>query len=157
MANALNRHEGLSPRAFTAAIVRRDAFGPKAIFRVFVAEVDFRVVGYASFLPGYNSDRAIAELWMLDLWVLPRARRQGLGRALVRAVARETVRRRLTCLEWGVRGDNTRARRFYRRLGARIGDARIASLIGRPLRALARQSGLTATNSRQIDDSTRGE
>jgi ribosomal protein S18 acetylase RimI-like enzyme len=137
MANALNRHEGLSPHAFTPAIVRRDAFGPKAAFRAFVVEFEGRVVGYASFLPGYNSDLAIPELWMLDLWVIPPARRRGLGRALVRAVARETVRRRLTCLEWGVRGDNTRARRFYRGLGARLGHTRIASLVGRPLRALA--------------------
>jgi len=138
MANALNRHEGLSPDAFTPAIVRRDAFGPKAAFRVFVAEADGRVAGYASFLPGYNSDLAIPGLWMLDLFVIPAARGRGLGRALVRAVAREAVRRRLTCLEWGVRGDNIRARRFYRGLGARIGQARIASLIGRPLVTLGR-------------------
>ena len=138
MANALNRHEGLSPNAFTPAVVRRDAFGPRAAFRAFVAEADGRVAGYASFLAGYNSDLAIPELWMLDLFVVPTKRGRGLGRALVRAVARETVRRRLTCLEWGVRGDNTRARRFYRGLGARIGRARIASLIGPPLVTLAR-------------------
>ena len=137
MANALNRHEGRGPRAFTPAIVRRDAFGPRAAFRVVVAEIGGRVVGYASFLPGYNSDIAVPELWMLDLFVIPAARGRGLGRALVRTVARETVRRGFTCLEWGVRDDNTRARRFYRRLGARIGSARIASLIGRSLRTLA--------------------
>jgi ribosomal protein S18 acetylase RimI-like enzyme len=54
-------------------------------------------------------------------------------------VAREAIRRRLTCLEWGVRGDNTRARRFYRRLGAAIGDLRIAALIGPALTAVARR------------------
>jgi ribosomal protein S18 acetylase RimI-like enzyme len=36
-----------------------------------------------------------------------------------------------------VRGDNTRAKRFYRRLGARIGNARVAALTGRALTALA--------------------
>lgn len=137
MANALNRHEGLSPSAFTPAIVRRDAFGPKAAFRAVVAEAGGRLVGYASYLRGYNTDLAISELWMLDLFVIASARGRGIGRALVRAVACETVRRGLTCLEWGVRGDNTRARRFYRGLGARIGHTRVASLIGGPLRALA--------------------
>ena len=58
-------------------------------------------------------------------------------RALVTAVAREAVRRRLTCLEWGVRETNAAAQRFYRRLGAHVGHARIAALIGRPLTALA--------------------
>jgi ribosomal protein S18 acetylase RimI-like enzyme len=74
---------------------------------------------------------------MLDLFVLPRWRSRGIGRALVTAVAREALRRRLTCLGWGVRGSNTRAKRFYRRLGATIGDARVASLSGRALVTLA--------------------
>lgn len=62
---------------------------------------------------------------------------RGIGRALVTAVAREAVRRGLTCLEWGVRDSNARAQGFYRRLGARVGHARIAALIGRRLAALA--------------------
>jgi ribosomal protein S18 acetylase RimI-like enzyme len=74
---------------------------------------------------------------MLDLYVEAPWRSRGIGRALVIAVARETVRRGLTCLEWGVRGRNTRAKRFYRRLGARISDARVAVLLGRALTALA--------------------
>jgi ribosomal protein S18 acetylase RimI-like enzyme len=75
---------------------------------------------------------------MLDLFVLPRWRRRGIGRALVVAVARETLRRGLGCVEWGVRGNNSGAKRFYRRLGATIGNARVASLTGRALTALAR-------------------
>jgi ribosomal protein S18 acetylase RimI-like enzyme len=137
MANALNRHEALAPRAFTAAIVRRDAFGPRRAFRVLVAEASARIVGYASFVVGYNTDIAARELWMHDLFVVPRWRGRGVGRALVAAVAREAVRRRLACLEWGVRDDNRRAIRFYRRLGARVGHARIAALRGRALAALA--------------------
>jgi GNAT superfamily N-acetyltransferase len=127
MANALNRHEALSPRAFTAAIVRRDAFGPRRAFRILVAEVSARVVGYASFVVGYNTDVAARELWMHDLFVLPAWRDRGVGRALVAAVAHE----------WGVRDTNRRAIRFYRRLGAQIGHARIASLRGRALTTLA--------------------
>lgn len=137
MANALNRHEKLPPHAFTPAIVRRDAFGPRRAFRVLVAEVEGRVVGYASFLPGYNTDIAMPELWMLDLFVQAPWRSRGIGRALVVSVARETVRRGLTCLEWGVRGDNRRAQKFYRSLGARVGNARVAGLRGRALTALA--------------------
>jgi len=137
MANALNRHEGLPPHAFTPAIVRRDALGRRRAFRVLVAEVDGRVVGYASFLPGYNTDIAQPELWMLDLFVRAPWRSHGIGRRLVASVARETVRRGFTALEWGVRGDNRRAQKFYRSLGARIGNARVAGLFGRALAALA--------------------
>jgi len=137
MANALNRHEALSPRAFTAAIVRRDAFGPRRAFRVLVAVAHRRVVGYASFVTGYNTDIAARELWMHDLFVLPAWRCRGVGRALVTAVAREATRRRLPALEWGVRDSNARALRFYRALGAHVGHARIASLRGRALAAVA--------------------
>jgi len=66
------------------------------------------------------------------------ANRRVVGLALLRAVAGEAVRRRLTCVEWGVRGDNARARRFYRRLvGAVVSDNRIAALIGPALVAVA--------------------
>jgi GNAT superfamily N-acetyltransferase len=87
MANALNRHEALSPRAFTAAIVRRDAFGRRRAF---------------------NTDVAARELWMHDLFVQPTWRGRGVGRALVTAVAREAARRGFACLEWGVRAANAR-------------------------------------------------
>jgi ribosomal protein S18 acetylase RimI-like enzyme len=137
MANALNRHEGLSPRAFTPAIVRRDAFGPRRAFRVVVAETPRgHVVGYAAFLVGYNTDVAARDMFMLDLFVQPAWRSRGVGRALVLALAQEAVRRRLPNLEWGVRGNNTRALRFYRRLGARVSQVRIAALRGRALTAL---------------------
>jgi GNAT superfamily N-acetyltransferase len=136
LANALNRHERLAQN-FTPAIVRRDAFGPRRYFTPLLAEVEGRPVGYASWVVGYNTDIAAPELFMHDLFVEARWRSRGIGRLLVAAVAREAARRRLTCLEWGVRGDNARARRFYTRLGARIGNMRTAALSGRALRALA--------------------
>jgi len=48
---------------------------------------------------------------MSDLYVVPALRDRGIGRALVTAVAREAVRRGLTCLEWGVRDSNAPGRR----------------------------------------------
>ena len=136
MANALNRHERL-PQRFTPAIVRRDAFGRRPHFRVVVAEGDRQVVGYASFAVGYSTDLAAPELFMHDLFVVARWRSHGLGARLVAAVARQAMRRGLTSLAWGVRGDNARAKRFYRRLGARIGDMRTAALAGAALRRAA--------------------
>ena len=91
MANALNRHEALSPRAFTPAIVRRDAFGRRRALRLLVAEVGGRLVGYASFAVGYNTDVAARDLWMHDLFVQAPWRRAGIGRALLTAVAREAA------------------------------------------------------------------
>ena len=136
LANALNRHEGLGQN-FTPAIIRRDAFGRRRHFTVLLAEADRRIVGYASYTLGYNTDMAAPELFMHDLFVLARWRSLGVGRQLVARVAREAVRRRLTSLGWGVLGNNARAKRFYRRLGARISNMRTAALAGARLRRLA--------------------
>jgi ribosomal protein S18 acetylase RimI-like enzyme len=137
MANALNRTEATRPSAFTAAAVRRDAFGRRRAFSALVAELDRRVVGYAAFATTYNTDIAARELWMHDLYVIPRARSRGVGRALVAAVAREAVRRGMPRLGWGVRGTNAGAIRFYRRLGAHISQTRSVMLLSRPLARLA--------------------
>jgi GNAT superfamily N-acetyltransferase len=137
MANALNRTEATLPAAFTTVIVRRDAFGPRRAFRAIVAELDGRLVGYASFATTYNTDIAARELWMHDLYVIPRARSRGIGAALVAAVAHEATRRGLPRLGWGVRGTNAGAMRFYRRLGAHISQTRSVVLLGRALGRLA--------------------
>jgi ribosomal protein S18 acetylase RimI-like enzyme len=76
---------------------------------------------------GYNTDMPSPELWMLDLFVEAPWRSRGIGRALVVAVARETVRRGSRLLQWGVRRDNHRAKKFYRSLGAESATARVAA------------------------------
>src|SRR5262249_53348084 len=111
--------------------------GRRRAFRVLVAEARGRVIGYASFVAGYNTDVAARELWMHDLFVVPAWRRRGVGRALITAVAREGTRPGLARPAWGRGGTDRRALHFYRGLGARIGHARIASLRGRALAALA--------------------
>ena len=137
MANALNRHEHCRPTRSPPPSCGVTPSAAGARFASSWPKWAARVVGYASFLPGYNTDIARPELRMLDLFVQAPWRSHGIGRALVVSVARETIRRGLACLEWGVRGDNRRAQKFYRSLGARVGNARVAGLLGRALTALA--------------------
>lgn len=139
MANALNVHEGKASDAFTPERVLRDAFGPEAAFTVLIAEREGVAVGYASYAMGYNTDIAAPSVWLYDLYVTDQARQLGAGRALMAAVAAETVRRGAHSLEWGVRAANRRARAFYAALGARDEDLRILTLDGGALGALARE------------------
>jgi GNAT superfamily N-acetyltransferase len=139
MANALNAHEGKSPSVYTPEVILRDAFGPSPAFGTLLADADGEVVGYATWLPGYNSDLGVRSMFLSDLFVVERARGRGIGRALLAAVAAETVRRGLACLEWGVMSANASAREFYRRIGAREGDVRILALDGAALTTLARE------------------
>lgn len=137
MANDLNDHIGISGRPFTAERVRADGFGRDAAFTPLVAELDGQVVGYAFFTLGYNTDIAARSMWLHDLFVMPAARGKGVGQALMRAVAAETVRRGGRSLEWGVHAKNTGALEFYKRMGAGGGEARIMGVAGKRLRALA--------------------
>lgn len=139
MANALNRYVGQAPDLFSAGVILRDGFGPDPAFHTLIAEVDGSVAGYATFTPGYNSDIAARGLWLGDLFVLEALRGRGVGRALLAGVAAEAGRRGARCVEWGVWSANTRAREFYKRIGARDGDVRILGLAGASLAALARE------------------
>lgn len=137
MANALNRHEGKAPDAFTAEHVRRDGFGADPAFEVLLAELGGKVVGYALFVPDYETDIAARALCLCDLFVAEGARSRGVGRALMSAVAAEATRRGARSVSWGVRSSNGRARAFYRRIGGAEVEARIVQLQGAALAALA--------------------
>lgn len=140
MANALNVHVGKAPDVFSAEIVLRDAFGSDPAFALLLAEREGEVVGYAMFVPSYNSDVGARSVALVDLFVIEKARGQGLGTALMAAVAAETVRRGARCLEWAVLSADRRARDFYASLGARDDNARLLELHGDALEALAAKS-----------------
>jgi GNAT superfamily N-acetyltransferase len=136
MANDLNDHVGIHGRPFTPERILADGFGPVAAFTPWVAERDGAVVGYAFFALGYTTDFAARAMWLHDIFVVPAARGRGAGRALMAALAAETVRVGAVSLEWGVHTANTSAIEFYRRLGA-SGAAQIMGVDGERLRTLA--------------------
>jgi GNAT superfamily N-acetyltransferase len=97
-----------------------DAFGlaPNRI-RVHMAELGGRAVGYAITCETYSSFLALPTLYLEDLFVLPDARRHGIGRAAFRYLAGEAVRGGYGRMEWVVLDWNQLAIDFYEKLGAR--------------------------------------
>jgi len=121
LVRALAAFERLAPPDDEAAArLLEHAFGERPRYQLLVGEVGGRVEGYAVFFETYSTFRALPSLYLEDLFVHPRARGQGLGTALVRAVARRAVERGCGRFEWTVLDWNTDAQRFYRSLGARI-------------------------------------
>ena len=108
MLDAMNVEDGQPPGRFHEETVRRDGFGGDPAFSALLACVDERPVGYALYLPFYNTELARRGLWMLDasLW-------------------------------WTVRNNNAAARAFYLALGAKDDDTRLLELDGAALVALA--------------------
>ena len=105
--------------AFTAETYLRDGFGPNPAFAGLVAELDGEVVGYLLYHFGYDTDRAMRLMYVIDLYVREAKRRCGAGEDLMRAAAvicREAGGRELI---WSVFTPNTLAFQFYERLGAK--------------------------------------
>jgi GNAT superfamily N-acetyltransferase len=95
-------------------------------------------VGFALYFFTYSTFVGRPSIWLEDLFVLPDARGQGAGKALLSAVARIAVRRGCGRMEWTVLDWNTPSIRFYERLGARLRkDWILTRLTGPPLRQLA--------------------
>ena len=110
-------YRGLMPEFFLDALTpencapKPDHIAPK---RRFVAEHDGEVVGTVTFGAG-REDAALAEIQ--SLYVLPEYWQNGLGRALVEAVAKQAKAQGYPALYvWTLEG-NVRAKAFYERLG----------------------------------------
>ncbi len=137
LGRALNLHQGDPLEHFTAAAVRRDGFGEAPQFTVLVAERDARILGYALFCDAYESSYAARGLYLCDLYVRPQDRRQGTGRALMAAVAREAKARGKSFVWWASKPWNSEAQAFYRALGATDEPVLAHVVSDRALEALA--------------------
>ena len=98
-----------------------DAFGPPPNrIQVYLAEsAEGEALAYAITCETYSSFLARPTLYLEDLFVLPEARRMGIGRAYFRFLAAEALRRGCGRMEWVVLDWNELAIGFYEGLGAR--------------------------------------
>lgn len=100
----------------TEADIRRDGFGTQPRFECLLAELDDDPVGFALFFHNYSTFEGRAGLYLEDIYVRPAARGRGVGRALMRALARTAVERGCARFELSVLHWNP-ARSFYGELG----------------------------------------
>lgn len=102
----------------TEEALRETLFGPRPFAEVLLAEVAGRPAGFALYFHNYSTFRARPGIYLEDLYVLPELRGKGVGKALLRELARIAVRRGCARLEWSVLDWNEPAIQFYRSLGA---------------------------------------
>jgi GNAT superfamily N-acetyltransferase len=97
-------------------------FGEVPLARAVLAEIGARPVGFALWFTSFSTWTGQAGLYLEDLFVIPEARGLGIGRALLRHLAREAVRLGCARLEWSVLDWNMPAVGFYKSLGAEALD-----------------------------------
>jgi GNAT superfamily N-acetyltransferase len=95
-------------------------FGARPAAQALIAELDnpHAVVGYALYFPTFSSFLASSGVWLEDLFVRPAHRREGVGKALLAAVAARLRERGGERLEWAALDWNEPALRFYSGLRA---------------------------------------
>ncbi len=122
----------------TEARLRSDLFGPRPFAEVVFACLDGEPVGFALFFHNYSTFVGKPGIYLEDLFVRPVVRGRGVGQALLRWLAGETVKRDCGRLEWSVLDWNEPAIRFYKSLGAKPMDEwGIFRLTGDALRHVA--------------------
>jgi GNAT superfamily N-acetyltransferase len=125
----------------TAEDLGRDGFSGNPKFRVFIAEWDGEPAGFTLFFYHYSTWVGRPTLFLEDVFVRPRFRGQGIGKALLLHLAKVAVEESCGRFEWQVLDWNTPAIEFYASLGAKVMKEWLTMRVcGEELRALASQT-----------------
>jgi GNAT superfamily N-acetyltransferase len=115
-------------------------FGNHRYAETLIAEDGGVAVGFALFFHNFSTFLGQPGIYLEDLFVVPEHRGAGIGRALLKELARLAVERGCGRLEWAVLDWNRDAIGFYERLGARPNSEwTVYRLAGEALSALGRE------------------
>ena len=89
---------------------------------VLLARLDGAAVGFALYYGNYSTFRGRCGIHLEDLYVRPQMRGQHVGRRLLAELARITLERGCTRLEWWVLAEDEQALAFYEHIGANAKD-----------------------------------
>jgi len=113
-------YEKLLPEAkATAADFQRELDSPNPVIHVLIAEWNGAPAGFALYFFNFSTFVGRPGLYLEDLFVRPAQRAHGIGRALLRALARIAEQRHCGRMEWAVLDWNEPALRFYKSIDAR--------------------------------------
>lgn len=126
----------------TESNLRESLFGESHFAEAAIGYAAEEPAGIAVFFHTYSTFQGRPNLYIEDIFVEPRWRGRGLGKALMAYLAQVAVERGCARLEWSVLNWNEPAIRFYRTLGAQpVSDWTVYRVADDALVNLARQSG----------------
>jgi len=122
----------------TEADLLRHGFGPNPFYFCLIAEADEGPAGFAFYFFNYSTWHGKPGIYLEDLFVHPRFRGLGIGKALLQRVAAIALEKGCSRMNWEVLDWNTPAIDFYRAMGAEFLDTwRNVRVTGEALRRLA--------------------
>lgn len=102
--------------------IRRDLFGAAPKVFCEIAETGGQPVGFALWFYTYSTFQGRHGIWLEDLFVDPDARGRGVGKALLKHLARRCVAEELGRFEWWVLDWNEPSIDFYKSQGGVLQD-----------------------------------
>jgi diamine N-acetyltransferase len=115
-------------------------FGPQPRLFCDIAEWQGEAVGFALWFLNFSTFRGRHGLYLEDLFVRPALRGKGIGKALMRNLAKHCVDKNLARFEWTVLDWNKPSIEFYRSIGANLlDDWRVCRMSGDALTKFAGQ------------------
>ncbi len=102
----------------TVPMLRESLFGPTSPSRALVCHVDGEDAGFAVYFHNYSTWQGRRGLYLEDLYVSPKHRGTGAGKALLRRLAQIAVAGGCGRFEWSVLDWNQPAIDFYKSIGA---------------------------------------
>lgn len=124
----------------TPDALRTHLFGPRPAAEVTISEWRGEPVGFALYFHNFSTFLARPGIYLEDLYVQPAHRNKGIGKAVLRHLARLAVERGCGRLEWSVLDWNAPSIAFYKSLGAvPMDEWTVYRLTGEALESLGRK------------------
>lgn len=117
---ALAEYEQLSHQVVGSAADLEKDLCDRHYVEALIAEWQEKPVGFALFFHNYSTFLTQPGLYLEDLFVRPEYRRQGIGSALLKNLAKIALERGCGRFEWAVLDWNEPAIAFYQRMGADV-------------------------------------
>lgn len=96
----------------------KNLFGKKRYAECIIAYLDDEPAGFALFFHNFSTFLGKPGLYLEDLFVKPEFRNKGIGKSLIRHLAKIAKQRGCGRFEWWVLDWNKSSIEFYKRLGA---------------------------------------
>ena len=118
--------------------IKLTLFSEDATAHALICTLDGQPAGFAVYFYNYSTWLGKNGIYLEDLYVTPKYRRNSVGKALLKHIAKIAVEKDCGRFEWSVLDWNEPAIQFYKSLGAKPQDEWIIyRLTGEPLQKLA--------------------
>ncbi|MFB9950833.1 GNAT family N-acetyltransferase [Rhizobium puerariae] len=104
--------------AATVETIEASIFGERSVTRTLICEQDGEPIGMAIWFFSYSTWQAKNGLYLEDLYVTPKARGSGAGKAMLKKLASLALENDCGRFEWSVLDWNEPAIRVYEAIGA---------------------------------------